>query len=456
MFQSTGVRLAAIFTAGFALAVAILGAVTIIATRSALEKQFDNRIVAEMDAIQIDFNEGGLRGMLTEIRERREDPSELAYGVVTVKGAPVDGPLAGAAPPPGWSTSQVNVGGRARAYRMLARDLPGGYRLIVGDDLDRMQDLSRSVFLGFGLAFVGVVGIGAAGGFAMARAVERRLGAITGTAEAIIDGDLARRVPVDASDDDLARLARTVNRMLDRIGGLMESLRQVSSDVAHDMRTPLNRLRQKLESGLRGAGDGAHRAEIEGALKDVDAILATFAAVLRIAEVEAGARRAAFRTMDLEVLTRTAFEDFAPAAEDAGKALALGSIAAVRIEGDPDLITQMLVNLIENALNHTPAGSKVVMSLSVHAGRPVLSVADDGPGIPAAERQKVLERFYRLERSRSTAGSGLGLALVAAIARLHRAEIQLLDADPGLEAKIVFPGPRTRPDQAESLDPIVP
>jgi len=413
--------------------------VTILATRTALAKQFDERIRSEMAAVQIDYTEGGLRGVLTEIGERRQDPTELSFGVTTQAGRPIEGILAAAAPSPGWSTVRLTVAGRTRTFRVLAQDLPGGYRLIVGDDLGRMQDIGGSVMLAFALAFVGVVAIGALGGFALNRAINRRLAAISGTAEAIIDGDLGRRVPVDGREDDLVRLARTINRMLDRIGGLMESLRQVSSDVAHDMRTPLTRLRHRLELSLTRAQDSPHRAEIESALHDVDAILAMFAALLRIAEVEAGARRAAFRRLDLAALTRVVFDDFAPAAEDAGKALILDVLSPAWIDGDRDLLIQMLVNLIENALNHTPPGSRVALRLVVSAGQPVLTITDNGPGIPAAERHKVLDRFYRLERSRSTPGSGLGLALAAAVARLHRAEIQLCDAEPGLEARIMFP-----------------
>ena len=203
--------------------------------------------------------------------------------------------------------------------------------------------------------------------------------------------------------------------MLDRIAGLMDSLRQVSGDIAHDLRTPLNRLRQRLELAARRAHDPAHRAEIEGALRDVDAILATFAAMLRITEVEAGARRAAFRRLDLQQLARAVVEDFGPAAEDGGHALMLESAGAVWVEGDGDLLTQMTVNLVENALRHTPRGCTVRLSALRTPDGAVLSVADDGPGVPAADRERLFDRFYRLERSRSTPGSGLGLALVQAV-----------------------------------------
>jgi signal transduction histidine kinase len=233
----------------------------------------------------------------------------------------------------------------------------------------------------------------------------------------------------------------TINRMLDRIGLLMDSLRQVSGDVAHDLRTPLTRLRQRLELSLRQADDPDHRTQIKGALRDVDAILATFAALLRIAEVDAGARRSAFRSVDIDALARTVVEDFAPAAEDAGQSLVLSSVGQVSIEGDPDLLTQMMVNLIENALRHTPRGSRIQVAITRSAQGIELAVTDDGPGVPAQERDRLFNRFYRMERSRSTPGNGLGLALVAAVVRLHRAAVRLEDLGPGLAVRITFPAP---------------
>ena len=438
MFGSSSLRLAAIFTAGFAVAVALLGLVTLLATRAALTHQFDTRMRAEMAAVAADYTEGGLPGLLAEIDERRNNPGELIFGVQTAAGEPIKGPLAPLHPPIGWSTVRFPVHGVVRPVRLLTQDLPGGRRLIVGDDLEPLNALSGSVQQAFAVALAGVVLIGAMAGLALSGAMHRRMLAISGTAEAIIDGDLARRVPVSKGGDDLSQLALTLNRMLDRIGLLMDSLRQVSSDVAHDLRTPLTRLRQRLELSLRQAQDPGHRTQIEGALRDVDAILATFTALLRIAEVDAGARRAAFRPLDLNALARTVVDDFAPAAEDAGQSLVFASEGAAQIEGDPDLLTQMIVNLVENALRHTPRGSHIQVRLATPARMIELSVVDDGPGVPAAERERLFDRFYRLERSRSTAGNGLGLSLVAAVARLHRAEVRLDDADPGLAVRVTF------------------
>ncbi|HUO21928.1 MAG TPA: HAMP domain-containing sensor histidine kinase [Caulobacteraceae bacterium] len=442
---STSARVAAVYTAAFALAVALLGATTILATRTALASQFDDRIRTELAAVRVDYDSEGFTGLVDEMNERSANPGELWFGLRTVAGAPIKGALAQVAAPAGWSVAHIRAGGRERTLRVLAEDLPGGYRLMAADDVARMQGLDRSVVIGFALAFLGVVAIGAAGGFALSRDMHRRLAAISGTAEAIIDGDLARRVPIERGGGDLGRLAGTVNRMLDRIGVLVDSLRQVSSDIAHDLRTPLTRLRQRLELSLQHTDDPGRRVEIEGALRDVDSILRTFGALLRIAQVDAGARRAAFRPLDLAALAQAVFDDYAPAAEDGGRTMTLDADRPVWIEGDPALVSQLLVNLVENALAHTPAGVKVELSAYAGDQGQVLSVRDHGLGAPDEERERLFDRFYRMERSRSTPGSGLGLALVAAIARLHRAEVSLDNAAPGLEARVVFPAPVSGP-----------
>ena len=252
--------------------------------------------------------------------------------------------------------------------------------------------------------------------------------------------------------------------MLDRIDTLMESLRQVSNDIAHDLRTPLTRLRGRLEASLARPAGTEQAVAIEAALGELDAILATFAALLRIAEIEGGARRAAFETLDLTTVARIVVDAFAPSAEDAGQRLTLEGGDPVLIEGDRELITQMLVNLVENGLRHAGNRAWVRVRCGAEGGRSILSVIDNGPGVPDSERERLFDRFHRLEANRSTPGSGLGLALaatvdvhmtlttptslalVAAVARLHGAEASLRDAAPGLEARVVFvQGGRTLP-----------
>ncbi|HZZ30752.1 MAG TPA: HAMP domain-containing sensor histidine kinase [Phenylobacterium sp.] len=436
MFGSTSLRVAALYTALFALSVVALGVITLFSMRQALSAQFDARIRSESAALVQEYRAEGLRGVIDAIHEHDSTPGALDFGLQGPGGRPLAGRLAAARTSTGWS--RLRDGPReGESIRLYAVALPDGYRLMVGDEEERVEALDGAVVRGFGLAFAGVVILGVVGGYALNRDVHRRLAAISGTAEAIIDGDLARRVPVRGSDDDLDRLALTFNRMLDRIAGLMESLRQVSSDVAHDLRTPLTRLRQRLETGLADPQD--RDSALEGALGDLDSILDTFAALLRIAQIESGARRAAFRPCDLASLAQTVAEAFAPSAEDNHQSLSLIAEGAVLVDGDVELLTQMLVNLVENALRHAGPAARITITVARLGRAPVLSVTDDGPGVPEAERDRVFDRFYRLEHSRSTPGSGLGLALVAAVAKLHGAEVALLAAEPGLEARVTFP-----------------
>jgi len=443
VFRSISLRLAAIYTGAFAVSVVMLCAITLLTTRSTLKQQFDSRINAEALALGQEFRQEGLTGVVQAVRERDRTPGALDYGLQTSAGRPVAGRLAVIRSPLGWSEQSTRQpDGERESMRVLTVTLPEGYRLVVGDDDERAEALLKAVLEGFGWAFAAVVVLGIAGGYGLSYNLHRRLAAMTGAAEAIIDGDLARRIPVRGSDDDLDRLSVTFNRMLDRIGALMESLRQVSSDIAHDLRTPLTRLRQRLEATRTLISSEARAEAVEGALNDVDAILDTFAALLRIAQIEGGARRAAFRPVELTAIARTVVEAFAPSAEDAGQSLVLEAAGELVIDGDHELLTQMFANLVENALRHAGPRARIVVGAAPAGADAVVSVRDNGPGVPEAERGYIFDRFYRLERSRSTPGSGLGLALVAAVARLHEAGVSLADAGPGLEVRIAF---RLRP-----------
>ncbi|MBV9509184.1 MAG: HAMP domain-containing histidine kinase [Caulobacteraceae bacterium] len=441
MLHSASLRLATLYTTAFALSVLILGAITLLALHRTLDQQFDARINVEVAALGQEYAIEGFSGVVEAIQERDRTPHAFDYGLETAQGAPVAGRLAGSHAPLGWSRfSHLDRHGHPEIIRMLTSKLPGGYRLEIGDDDQRSDDLQRTVLEFFVLTLAGVVALGVVGGYGFSHDVHRRLAAMTGAAEAIIDGDMGRRIPVRGSDDDLDRLAATFNRTLDRISNLMESLRQVSSDIAHDLRTPLTRLRQRLEASRDITQAGERADAITGALGDVDAILETFAGLLRIAQIEGGARRAAFRPIDLAALARTAVADFAPSAEDAGQSLSLAADAGepVMIDGDRELLTQMVVNLIENALRHAGAAARIEVQAALAGAQAVVCVADNGPGVPDGERTKVLDRFYRLEASRSTPGNGLGLALVAAVARLHDAQLTLEDAGPGLRVRVGF------------------
>ena len=441
MFRSTSLRLAAIYTALFAASVVILAGVIFLMTQKVLADQFDSRLSVEAAALAQEFRTEGLDGLIQAVRERDHTPGALDYGLIGPGGRPMAGILSNAQVSTGWSVLNVHEPDEGpERLRILATDLPGGYRLLTGDDLARIEAVNNAVLVAFAWALGGVLLLGAAAGYGLSRGVHRQLSAISGTAEAIIDGDLSRRVPVRGSDDDLDRLAATFNRMLDRIGVLMESLKQVSNDIAHDLRTPLSRLRQRLEAGLAGR-DGATGPEaLQSAIQDVDAIMETFTALLRIAQVEGGARRAGFRATDLADIARTVVEAFAPSAEEGRQSLLLESGPPRIVIGDPELLTQMLVNLVDNALRHCPPGALIRVGLASNtAGAPILWVSDDGPGVPTGERDRLFDRFYRLETSRTSPGSGLGLTLVSAIAKLHEATVEMPDSAPGLEVRIVFP-----------------
>jgi signal transduction histidine kinase len=441
--RSFSLRLAALYAGAFALAVVILGVVTLLATRAALRRQFDARIDAEASGLVQEFRTEGFSSVVQAVGERDRSPGALDYGLQGRRGEPLGGKLANARTPLGWSSlRKPQPGGDNESIRVLTTTLPDGHRLVVGNVDEQSEELQHTVLAGFAWAFAGVVALGVIGGYGLGRDVHRRLATMTAAAEAIIDGDLARRIPEQGSNDDLDRVAAAFNRMLDRIASLMTSLRQVSDDIAHDLRTPLTRLRQKLEASLALETPAARAEAVGAALEDMDAILETFAALLRIAQIEGGARRAAFQLVDMAALARTVVDAFAPSAEDAGQSLSLADDGPLMMEGDPELLTQMLVNLVDNALRHAGANAQVRVGAERCGGEVAVTVSDNGPGVPEDERGRVFDRFYRLEQNRSTPGSGLGLALVAAIARLHGARVSLADAGPGLQVRVVLRGAR--------------
>jgi signal transduction histidine kinase len=313
------------------------------------------------------------------------------------------------------------------------------YVLVTSDVSDLAQ--SRALIIrSFSIALGVTVVLALGGGLVIAVLLLRRVDAVNRTARAIMNGDLSRRIPVVGSRDELGGLAESVNRMLSRIEELMESLRHITSDIAHDLRTPLGRLRQRLEaSRLKTRSTSEYESAIDAAIDDTDSILKTFEAMLRIAQIEAGARRARFSNTDLSAITENVFEAFEAVAEDEGKSLGARIEPNISVNGDRELLTQMLANLIENALRHTPTGTVVYVELERVDESARLTVADTGPGIPIAEKENVFRRFYRLDASRSTPGSGLGLSLIAAIAKLHDASISLEDNEPGVRVRILFP-----------------
>ena len=440
MLRSSSIRLAAFYTLAFALAVIALGIVTLMSTHAALNAQFNERILSESGALLEEYRGEGIDAVTSSVRERDSAPGALDFGLQSPTLSPVVGNLSRIHTQLGWSTvttsSPREYGlGPSKIYTVR---FPDGYRLLVGDDSKRLKAVDGVILRSFGFALFGILLVGGVGGYALSRSMYRRILSIAATAQAIIDGDIGRRMPVRGTQDELDRLAVTLNRMLDRIGGLMDTLRQVSTDVAHDLRTPLTRLRHRLESLIREPDERASRESIELAIGELDATLGTFAAVLRISQIESGARRATFHPVNIALVAGNVVEAFRPSAEEIRQTLVFIDDGPSVVDGDAEMLTQMIANLIENAIRHAGAGAHIRVHCGRSAGRLQLAVIDNGPGVPETERERLFDRFHRLEASRSTPGSGLGLALVAAVARLHNAEASLHNAEPGLDARIVY------------------
>jgi signal transduction histidine kinase len=318
--------------------------------------------------------------------------------------------------------------------------LSDGSFLLVAQDANRLADMQHAITRAFAWAGGLTLLLAIAGGVWLGSTFLRRIDTITRTSRAIMEGDLSARIPVRGTHDEFDQLVTSLNDMLARIQQLMDGLRQVSSDIAHDLRTPLGRLRQHLEDARERAKTTADfDAATEAAIAEADGLLETFSALLRIAQVEAGAQRSGFAMLDLSALVRSIGDAYQPSAEDSQHRLQIHVEDGVSLTGDRQLLAQMVSNLVENALHHTPAGTTVSLGLRRDGAGFSLEVADDGPGIPEAERDKVFDRFYRLDRSRSTAGSGLGLALVKAIAGLHGLSVRLEDRKPGLAVVLGAP-----------------
>jgi signal transduction histidine kinase len=386
----------------------------------------------------------------------------MYYLLQSPAGEKIEGNLPAMAPVEGWTVmpmpaaspdAVVKLAESDHGHSMTAsgRRLPGGEFLLVGENRYRVTKAYEAILtaLGWGIAITVLMALG--GGILLGVGFLRRIEEINRTSRAIMEGNLSNRVPTRGSGDEMERLAVNLNAMLDRIQSLMESLKRVSDDIAHDLRTPLSRLRHRLEVAREKARVGTDcGAVIEESVTEVDAILQTFTALLRIAQIESGTRRSGFADMDLARVVSSVAETYAAVAEDRGQSIVTAIDLATPLHGDRELLTQMTANLIENSLRHCPANARVEVMLSRAGGAPLLSIADTGPGIPPAEREKVFRRFYRLEASRTTPGSGLGLALVKAVAELHGATVELLDNDPGLRINVRFP-PRGDSGKAPSV-----
>jgi signal transduction histidine kinase len=341
---------------------------------------------------------------------------------------------------PGTYTVRLELGNRMTDAAVVHATLPGGYHLLVGRDTARYAPLEHR----FWYALAGAVAIlsvlGAFGGILIRRALMARIHGIRRTVSAIIQGDLSHRLPTHQSADELNTLSQTINGMLDQIEQLIDGIRNVSNSIAHDLRTPLAELRSRLEElVLTKPSIERTFAEIDAAVADVDRVISIFNALLRLAEIDSGLRRSGFVTVDMTAVAAAAVEFYQPAAELRGSTLSLQAGGPAPIRGDPVLLAQALGNLIDNALKYTPADGTIEIAVRRSSdGSVEIVVADSGPGIPETEKPKAVERFYRGDASRCTPGVGLGLSLVAAVARLHGSELNLEDNHPGLRARIVL------------------
>jgi signal transduction histidine kinase len=430
----------ALTLAGTALLAAIAWWATVgFATRQAAEEvERGVGVLAQSAALS------GLRGVALSIEARlAADRARVEYYLLaTPEGQRLAGNLAAAPPSLGWQTLEVRQEDGA-VVPVLVRGAPvaGGAVVFVGRDLSSVRALEARLLGAAGWVGLGAVVLGLGGGLLIGRGVARRTAAMNAALAAVAAGDLARRLPRAGRDDEFDSLSARINAMLDRLAEVMATLRAVTDDIAHDLRTPLTRLRQRLDD-LRRAPPGGMEAMIGAAEAECDAMLELFAALLRIAQVEAGAQRSAFATFDLSAVAEAVAEVYAPAAEERGQSLAAAIAPGLAAHGDRALVTQLLANLVENAVRHGRAGGHVTLSLAASGGGGAEAVvADDGPGIPEAERERVFRRFHRLDAARATPGAGLGLALVRAVAALHGMTVTLADAAPGLRVRVTIPPP---------------
>ena len=439
-YRTTVFRLTALYVSAFAVALALLGALTYALVDHALERRLDDRIRTESAALQSSFHSGGVQALVATVvaHEQSHPNGALDYAVVQ-DGKRISGRLKKWPKTAGWiSQPYQEEAGESGMRRFFVVSLRPGLGLTVAADPEQVEEVTQAIFGGFVSAFVAVLLLGAIGAVALSHALMKRVAVIRRTAEAIVEGDLKRRIPHQHNGDDFDLLSQTLNHMLDRISELMESLRQVSANIAHDLKTPLAHLRNRLEH-MRELPPPAQTTAIEDAVSRVDDILTTFSALLRIAQIEAGTRRAGFADFDLSQLCESVAETFAPAAEDAGQHIQTRIALGVTTHGDRELLTQALANLIENAIRHTPAGTTITLTLGRDDDHVSVSVTDTGPGIPDSELPQVFRRFYRGTTATNFAGAGLGLSLVKAVAELHGGTVEATNTGRGLAITLSIP-----------------
>ena len=435
------------YAAVFGASVAILLGVVYWIAMAAVEQQLDDSVLRESRLLADVYATRGREALERGINRRTNELSSPRryYLLQDAAGHFVAGNLSPMPPREGRFVMLVQETG-PDAHKDTGPDsmvaqgwrLSAGEFLLVGENRYRLVKTKEAIIsaVGWGTAITVLLALG--GGVVLAVGYLRRIEEVNRAIRSIMDGDFSQRVPTRGGRDEMEHLSANLNAMLERIQALMESLKRVSDDIAHDLRTPLSRLRQRLESARSSVHAGSHAVVIEQSIAEVDAILDTFTALLRIAQIESGTRRAAFARVNLSHVLTTVVETYAAVAEDRGHRMQAGIDPGTMVQGDRELILQMAANLVENAIQHMAPGGIITLQLSDEAGVPVFRVRDTGSGIPADERAKVFRRFYRLEQNRTTPGNGLGLALVKAVVELHGASIELSDDNPGLCVTVRF------------------
>jgi len=450
LFRTTTFRLALIFMALFGTAAACAIGYIYWQTNVLLNRQLEQTIEAEVQGLAEQYRSGGISNLAKTVANRSLTAGNSIYLVTDSEGDRITGNLTSISRELWNSVGRVEFvynrpgqkGPESRLALVNIFRLKGGFRLIVGRDIEDRRIFERVVQSAFflGLGFMALVGLG--GGWLVSRSLLSRIDAVTATSRTIMVGDLSGRVPVTGSGDELDRLSENLNAMLERIEQLMAGMREVSDNIAHDLKTPLNRLRNRAEAVLREKGSAkTYRTTLERTIEEADDLIKTFNGLLSIARLESGTAGGAMEEINVAALIRDVVELYEPAAEDMGLSMTAKSADGVQLVADRQLIGQALANLIDNAIKYggADAGGKIEVT-AIDTGDVVeITVADLGPGIPDKDRERVLKRFVRLEESRSRPGSGLGLSLVAAVARLHGGEVRLDDNKPGLKAVLSLP-----------------
>jgi signal transduction histidine kinase len=418
------------------------------ATASFVSSRSDHAVAAEYAILQKAYERGGRDGLIATIDRRVADKDfDGVYLLCDVSFAPIVGDLAawpsalrGAQ---GWGdfeTTKTAADARGSSLRAMFTTFPDGSHLLVAKNADDLNQFAMRIGLALAGCILLILVLAAVASIFVTRRTVGRIEAINATSRDIMERGLDRRIPLRGTRDEWDQLAENLNLMLDRIEALMREIKQVTDNVAHDLRTPLTRMRGRLEKAADKLREPDYdQILISDMIADLDDVLRIFSSLMRISQIEAGARTAAFRTLNLAEIGREMVELFDAAAEDKGLHLVIFGDEQAFVTGDRDLLFEAMANLVDNAIKHSRKGGRVAVTIAACDNGGIVAVADDGPGIPAGEFQHVFKRFYRLERSRCSPGHGLGLSLVAAVAQLHNASIEMDDNGPGLLVRLRIP-----------------